>query len=77
MKVSAILNHIWAVWVLPEECQLKLEAICLPSLHALCVICYILGNASPQIKLQTVSLDTTQKELWNEIVKGPNKAVDK
>ena len=37
-----------------RSCQLKLEAICLPSLHALCVICYILRNASPQIKMQIV-----------------------
>ena len=31
----------------PRSCQLKLEAICLPSLHALWDICYILWNAKP------------------------------
>ena len=38
---------------------------------------YILWNASLQMKLQTMSLDTNQKGLWSEIVKGPNKEGDK
>ena len=32
---------------------------------------------SPEMKLQTVSLDTNQKGYEMKIVKGPNKAVDK
>ena len=32
---------------------------------------------SSQMKLQTVFLDTNKKGLWSEIVKDPNKAVDK
>ena len=32
---------------------------------------------SPQMKLQTMSLDANQKRLGSEIVKAPNKTVDK
>ena len=35
-----------------------------------CIMCYILRNASPQRKLQTVSLYTNKKGLWNEMWKA-------
>ena len=45
-------SHVFCVSALscPEECHLKLEAICLPSLHALCVIDSICWNAKPSNK---------------------------
>ena len=32
---------------------------------------------SPQMKLQTLFLDTNKKGLWSEIIKGPKKTMDK
>ena len=61
----------------PRSRRLKSEAICLPSLHALWAICYMLSNASLQMKLQTVFLDTNQKGYEMKLLKAQNKAVEK
>ena len=62
-------SHVFCVSNLsyPEECQLKLEAMCLPSLHGLCAINSICWNAKPSNKCK-LSLDTSKKgykvKLW-------------
>ena len=58
-------SHVFCVSALsyPEECQLKLEAMCLPSLHALCSYKFYLMKCKALKQMQNVSLDTTQKGL--------------